>query len=310
MKRKTKTTKHKKKTSRPRTASARPSPKITEVLREVGRPLLFDELQQLTNATSPAARRRLQTEIDTLLHSGEIVRNRRDELCLRERLPLIVGTVSGHRDGYGILHPDDRSAPIVLPYRQMREVLHGDRVAVRVSGKDQRGRIEGAIVKVLERSTQEIVGRLYEEAQIYFVIPDNPRISHRVLVPRARLGGATAGQVVLLKLIEPPSRTAQPLGHITRVLGEHAAPGKETDIAIHSHGLPFEFPPEAIREAEGFGHAVSAAAKRGREDIRELPLVTIDGEDARDFDDAVWCEPVRGGWRVIVAIADVASYVE
>lgn len=310
MKRKTKTTKHKKKTSRPRTASARPSPKITEVLREVGRPLLFDELQQLTNATSPAARRRLQTEIDTLLHSGEIVRNRRDELCLRERLPLIVGTVSGHRDGYGILHPDDRSAPIVLPYRQMREVLHGDRVAVRVSGKDQRGRIEGAIVKVLERSTQEIVGRLYEEAQIYFVIPDNPRISHRVLVPRERLGGATAGQVVLLKLIEPPSRTAQPLGHITRVLGEHAAPGMETDIAIHSHGLPFEFPPEAIREAEGFGHAVSAAAKRGREDIRDLPLVTIDGEDARDFDDAVWCEPVRGGWRLIVAIADVASYVE
>ena len=105
------------------------------------------------------------------------------------------------------------------------------------------------------------------------------------------------------------SRTAQALGHVSRLLGEHAAPGMETEIAIHSHGLPFEFPREAVAEAETFGRAVSAAAKRGREDLRELPLVTIDGEDARDFDDAVYCEEVRGGWRLLVAIADVASYV-
>jgi ribonuclease R len=189
-------------------------------------------------------------------------------------------------------------------------VMHGDRVAARVSGKDHRGRLEGSVVRVLERGRQDIVGRLYEESQIYFVIPDNPRISHRILVPRDRLGGATAGQVVLVKLVEPPTRTGQPIGHVTRVLGEHTAPGMETDIAIHSHGLPFEFPTEAIREAERFGDSVSAAAKRGREDIRHLPLVTIDGEDARDFDDAVWCEPMRGGWRLIVAIADVATYVE
>ncbi|HEY8539147.1 MAG TPA: ribonuclease R [Steroidobacteraceae bacterium] len=283
---------------------------MTETLREAGRPLRFEELQHLLNATSPAARKRLAEEVETLLQDGEIVRNRRDELILRERVPLIVGTVTGHRDGYGILHPDDRTAPVILPYRQMREIMHGDRVAVRVSGKDHRGRLEGAVVKVLERTTQEIVGRLYEEAQIYFVIPDNPRISHRVLIPRDRLHGAKAGQVVLVKLVEPPSRTAQPLGHVARVLGEHAAPGMETEIAIHSHGLPFEFPEEAIREAERFGDSVSAAAKRGREDLRKLPLVTIDGEDARDFDDAVWCEPTRNGWRLIVAIADVAHYVE
>ncbi len=293
-----------------RRARERTPLRVTETLREAGRPLRFEELQQLLNATSPAARRRLAEEVEALLQNGEIVRNRRDELILRERVPLIVGTVTGHRDGYGILHPDDRSAPVILPYRQMREIMHGDRVAVRVSGKDHRGRLEGAVVKVLERTTQEIVGRLYEEAQIYFVIPDNPRISHRVLIPRDRLHGAKAGQVVLVKLIEPPSRTAQPLGHVARVLGEHAAPGMETEIAIHSHGLPFEFPEEAVREAERFGQTVSAAAKRGREDLRELPLVTIDGEDARDFDDAVWCEPTRNGWRLIVAIADVAHYVE
>jgi ribonuclease R len=313
VKRKTKTIKPKKKGSPAKSqhgsASRAPS-NITDALREAGRPLQFDELQALLNTNGPAARKRLQQEVDALLHGGEIVRNRRDELCLRERLPLIVGTVSGHRDGYGILHPDDRSAPVILPYRQMREVIHGDRIAIRISGKDHRGRLEGTVVEVLERGTQEIVGRLYEESQIYFVIPDNPRITHRVLIPRENLSGASAGQVVLLKLIEMPSRTAQPLGHVTRVLGEHAAPGMETDIAIHSHGLPFEFPPEAVKEAESFGHAVSAAAKRGREDIRDLPLVTIDGEDARDFDDAVWCEPIRGGWRLIVAIADVASYVE
>ena len=313
MKRKTKTKQTTNKFARaktPRKAPVRAPLQVTDVLRQAGRPLTQTELAASLEVHSPSAQRRLHDEVERLIQGGELVRNRRDELCLRERLSLIVGTVAGHRDGYGILHPDDRSAPVILPYRQMREIIHGDRVAARVSGKDHKGRLEGTVVEVLERGTQEVVGRLYEEAQIYFVIPDNPRISHRVLIPRDRLGGAQAGQVVLLKLVEMPSRTAQPLGHITRVLGEHAAPGMETDIAIHSHGLPFEFPPEAIKEAQSFGHAVTAAQKRGREDIRDLPLVTIDGEDARDFDDAVWCEPVRGGWKVIVAIADVASYVE
>src|SRR5437868_3270466 len=282
---------------------------ITQTLQDAGRPLLLDELAVQLGAIGAAARKQLLSQLEAALQSGDLVRNRRDEYCLRERLPLIVGTVSGHRDGHGFLQPDDRSTPIVLPYRQMREVMHGDRVAVRIAGQDQRGRPEGAVVKVLERGASEIVGRLYDESRISFVVPDKPRIAHRVLVPRDRLAGAVAGQVVLLKLIEPPSRTAQPLGHVVRILGEHAAPGMETEIAIHSHGLPFEFPSEAVAEAEAFGRSVSAAAKRGREDLRELRLVTIDGEDARDFDDAVYCEEIRGGWRLIVAIADVASYV-
>ncbi|HKU15587.1 MAG TPA: ribonuclease R [Steroidobacteraceae bacterium] len=283
--------------------------RVVGALREAGRPLTFDELAARMGRDGKAARRRLQSQLDELLHSAEIIRNRRDEYCLRERLPLVVGTVSGHRDGHGFLLPDDRSAPVFLPPRQMLETMHGDRVAVRISGQDNRGRPQGAIVEVLERNTREIVGRLYDESGISFVVPDNPRIGHRVLVPRGHLGGARAGQVVLVQLIEQPSRTAQALGHVTRVLGEHAAPGMETEIAIHSHGLPFEFPREAVAEAEAFGRSVSAAAKRGREDLRDLPLVTIDGEDARDFDDAVYCEEVRGGWRLLVAIADVATYV-
>jgi len=284
---------------------------IADVLRQAGRPMHFEELAVSLNTKTEAGKKRLFAALEVCVQAGEFVRNRRDEYCLRERLPLIVGTVSGHRDGHGFLHQEDRTAaPVILPHRQMREVMHGDRVAVRIGGQDSRGRAEGVIVKVLERGTKEIVGRLYDESGICYVIPDNPRIAHRVLVPREHLGDAKPGQIVLVRIIEPPSRTAQPLGHVVRVLGEHAAPGMETDIAIHSHGLPFEFPVEAVREAESFGHAVNASSKRGREDLREMSLVTIDGEDSRDFDDAVWCEPVRGGWRLIVAIADVASYVE
>jgi len=310
----------KKKTSRPqrgskqknrsaKRAEARGATEIVGALQDAGRPLTVDEIAERLRLAGAAARSRLIEELDRMRHAGDLVLNRRNEYCLRERLPLVVGTVSAHRDGHGFVMPDDRSAPLYLAPRQMLEVIHGDRVAARASGVDARGRPEGTIVKVLERGTKSIVGRLREESGIYFVIPDNPRISHRVLVPGDRLGGARSGQVVLVQLIEQPSKTAQPLGHVTRVLGEHAAPGMETEIAIHSHGLPFEFPPEAIKEAERFGDSVSAAAKRDREDLRELPLVTIDGEDARDFDDAVWCEPVRGGWRLIVAIADVSSYV-
>ena len=282
---------------------------VAETLKRAGQPLAFDELAGRLGAAGKSARARLNQELDRLVQAGEIVCNRREEYCLRERLGLSVGKISAHRDGHGFLHPDDRTAPIFLAPRQMAEVIHGDRAVVRVSGVDQKGRPSGSIVEVLERGTQEIVGRLYDEGGICFVVPDNPRIGHRVLVPREHLAGATSGQVVLVTLIEQPSRTAQPLGHVARVLGEHAAPGMETEIAIHSHGLPFEFPSEAVKEAEAFGPAVSAAAKRGREDLRETPLVTIDGEDARDFDDAVFCEPVRGGWRLIVAIADVATYV-
>ncbi|HEY6643413.1 ribonuclease R [Povalibacter sp.] len=314
MKSKTKTKKTSpakiRKSARP-AAAARPDTTfaVASALTQAGTPLQFDELAVRVGATTPPKRKRLEAQLAGLLHAGEIVKNRRDEYCQRERLTLTIGTVSGHRDGHGFVHPDDRSAPIILTYRQMREVMHGDRVAVRVSGVDHRGRPEGTVVEVLERGTSEIVGRLYDELGISFVVPDNPRIGHRVLVPRERLGDAHAGQVVLVKVIEQPSKTAQPLGHVVRVLGEHAAPGMETEIAIHSHGLPFEFPVEAVAQAEDYGHAVSTAAKRGREDLREVGLVTIDGEDARDFDDAVWCEAVRGGWRLIVAIADVASYV-
>ncbi len=290
-------------------SSAEVESEILTWLRTAGQPLTLEQLLASGKRSGKAAIAKLQRELTELERTGEIVRNRRDEYCLRERIGLVVGKVSGHRDGHGFVHPDDRSDQIFLTHRQMQQVMHGDRVSVRITGHDRRGRPEGSIVDVLERSTKEIVGRLYADSGVYFVVPDNPRISHRIIVPAQQLQGAQSGQVVLLRLIEQPGRNAQPVGHITQVLGDHGAPGMETDIAIHAHGLPNEFPPEVLAEAKKFGATVSAPAKRNRLDLRELPLVTIDGEDARDFDDAVYCEKIRGGWRLLVAIADVGHYV-
>jgi len=166
------------------------------------------------------------------------------------------------------------------------------------------------IVEVLERRTREVVGRLQVESGVAYLTPDNSRITHRVLVPQSQLGGAESGQIVIVEITQQPSRSAQPVGRVSRVLGDHGAPGMETDIAIHSHGLPFEFPEGVLAEAAAYGARIPESAVAGREDLRDTALVTIDGEDAKDYDDAVFCERTRGGgWRLIVAIADVGHYV-
>ena len=295
--------------SRPVRAAAPLNPEaLVSTLRQVGQPLSRSALiDALKLGKKPA--HMLDEMLSTLERNGVVVRNRRDEYCLRERIGLLVGKVGGHRDGHGFVYPDDRSDPIFLSHRQMQQVIHGDRVSVRITGHDRRGRPEGSIVDVLERGTSEVVGRLYEEFGVYFVVPENTRINHRVLIPANKLHQASQGQVVLVKLIEQPGKNAQPVGHITQVLGEHGAPGMETDIAIHSHGLPSEFPETVLAEAKKLGDKVKPKDKQGRLDLRSMPLVTIDGEDARDFDDAVYCEPSRNGWRLIVAIADVSHYV-
>jgi len=277
------------------------------VLRHAGRPLRIEEI---TSALGPASAAEAPAQLEELLRRGEVVLNRRGQYCLREQLPgLVVGTVQAQRNGDGQLLPDDASPPIHLPAQEMREVMHGDRVAVRMEGTRFRGKPQGTIVEVLERRTREVVGRLHVDSGLAYLVADNPRVTHRVLVPPGDLGGAEPGQVVIVEITRPPSRSAQPVGRVSSVLGEHGAPGMETDIAIHSHGLPFEFPNDVLAEAAAFGARIPEAAVAGREDLRGIALVTIDGEDARDFDDAVYCERTRGGWRVIVAIADVGHYV-
>ena len=285
-----------------------PETAVLQCLRRAGRPLRLDEV---TESLGPVAGADAATQLAQLVKRGEVVLNRRGQYCLREQLPgLVIGTVQAQRNGDGWLMPDDASASIYLPSQQMREVIHGDRVAVRIEGPSFRGKPQGAIVEVLERRTKEVVGRLHVEAGVAWLTPDNPRISHRVLVPQAQLGGAESGQIVIVELTQQPGRSAQPVGRVTRLIGEHGAPGMETEIAIHSHGLPFEFPDGALAEARAYGGRIPESAIAGREDLRGIELVTIDGEDARDYDDAVHCERARGGWKVIVAIADVGHYVQ
>jgi ribonuclease R len=193
----------------------------------------------------------------------------------------------------------------------MREVLHGDRVMVRVAGLDRRGRPEGKLVEVLERANTRIVGRVLVENGVTLVVPENRRISQEILLaPGVKAKKAVAGQVVVVELVEQPTRYAQPIGKVVEILGNYADPGMEIEIALRKHELPFEFSSAAKEQARRLPDKVRKMDWKGREDLTALPLVTIDGETARDFDDAVFCERQGRGFRLVVAIADVSHYVK
>ena len=224
------------------------------------------------------------------------------------------GTVQGHRDGHGFVQRDDGSADIYLPPNEMRAVLHKDRVKARVVRFDGRGRPEGRVVEIVERPAQPIIGRLLQESGVWLVAPEDKRYGQDVLIPKSATGVAKVGQVVVVELTEPPSLFGQPVGRIKEVLGEMDDPGMEIEIAVRKYGVPHEFSQACLALARGLPDKVRPQDKRDRIDLTDVPLVTIDGEDARDFDDAVYCEPARvgrrKGWRLLVAIADVSHYVE
>ncbi len=282
---------------------------ILEVLGTQGRPLSADGLVHALKAHAPDARAALDKRLGAMLRDGQLLLNRRDEYVLPSRVGVVAGTVQGHRDGFGFLVRDDGGPDLFLPARAMRQLFHGDRVSARIMGEDERGRPQGSIVDVLEHRTERLVGKLAHEAGVYFVTPDNTRYTQDVLVPPEAIGAAKPGQIVVVALVEQPSKVSGPVGRVLQVLGDRHAEGIEVEIAIHSHNLPHEFPLAVETEAHGYGGSVRESDKVGRLDLRSLPLVTIDGADARDFDDAVFAEPVGGGWRLIVAIADVSHYV-
>lgn len=290
----------------------RPIPSREAILdwcEHMDRPLLFEELADGLSLRSTVDIEALSRRLGAMLRDGQLVQNRRGEYCVVRRLALVAGTVIGHRDGFGFLKPDEGGDDLFLPPRQMRSLIHGDRAVVRVQGVDSRGRPEGSLVDVLERNTHELAGRFMEEHGICFLIPDNPRIPHRILVPANERGSAQRGQMVVVELTRQPDKESEAIGRVTRILGERHAPGMEVELAIHAHGLPHQWPADVLTDMRTFDADVPEDAKHGRLDLRDTPLVTIDGEDARDFDDAVFCEPVRGGFRLIVAIADVSHYV-
>ena len=284
--------------------------KLIEFLNEAGKPLKLEEILKAFDLKGQRMRSLLVDRLSAMVRAGQILENRRGEYCLTAKLDLVTGTVSGHRDGFGFVVRDDREPEdIYLSAREMRSLFDGDRVAIRVTGLDRRGRAEGELVDVLERGTRQIAGQFIRERGIGLVVPDNSRISHRILIPKDEAGKAQAGDMVVVEILDFPTQVEQATGRITTVIGKPGEKGIATDIAIHSHGIPFEWPKSVLGEIKSYGSEVPSAAKAGREDLRSVNLVTIDGADARDFDDAVFCEKSGGGWRLLVAIADVSHYV-
>ncbi len=282
---------------------------ILHYLTERGMPITLEELRIEWRMEDDWEIEALSRRLRAMERDGQLIRNRRDGYGLVTKMNLVTGRVIGHSEGHGFLIPDEGGENLFLSPRQMKKLLHGDRAVARVIGVDYRGRREGAVVEVLERNTETVVGRFSEERGACFVIPDNKRINQDIIVPADSRGDAQAGQIVIVELIEQPGAHSRPLGRVKEVLGEHMAPGMEIRIAIASHGIPVEWPEAVLEEAHGYGETVPEAASQGRWDVRAIPLVTIDGITARDFDDAVYCEKRGANWRLLVAIADVATYV-
>ncbi|MCU7890377.1 MAG: ribonuclease R [Candidatus Thiodiazotropha sp. (ex Ustalcina ferruginea)] len=283
---------------------------IMETLESEGVPMDMQALAKRLDLTSEEQLEALRRRLRAMERDGQLVCNRNDNYCLVNKRDLIVGRVIGHADGFGFLRPDDSGDDLYLSFNEMRSVFHDDRAVVRVTGVDRRNRLEGAVVEVLERNTRTVAGRLYMEAGVGFVVPDSKRLSKDVIIPSSEIGHAKQGQMVVAEILDQPTKRTPPIGRITEVLGDHMGPGMETDIAIRTHSIPVEWPDEVEQQISGLKPEVANADKKDRVDLRHLPLVTIDGADARDFDDAVYCEPKPKGWRLLVCIADVSHYVE
>lgn len=255
----------------------------------------------------------LTRRLNAMERDGQIKPDRSGHYQLAHLTNFIEGRISSHRDGYGFLVPDDGSDDVFLPEKEMQKVLHGDRVQARIVGTDRRGRPEGTIVEVVTRANTHVIGRLLNENGAWIIVPEDKRISQDILLAGSP-GKAKTGQVVSVELTEQPSRYTQPVGKIAEILGDIDDPGMEIEIAVRKYGVPHEFSEAAKKLAAKLPSEVRPVDLADRVDLRDVPLVTIDGEDARDFDDAVYCEPVKigrsNGYRLIVAIADVSHYVK
>lgn len=283
---------------------------IMAELARAGEPLSIQRLAQALGVDGERDLDAFARRLRAMERDGQVLKNRRGRYGLLQRMDMIHGRVIGHPDGFGFLSPDADGDDLFISPREMRQVMHGDRVVVRATNIDARGRQECSVVEVLERGQSTVVGRYFCKNELNYVVPEDKRISHDIFVPQGQAGGAREGQIVMCEIVEQPTRHTQPIGRVVEVIGDHMAPGMEIEIAIRKHGLPHVWPEAVLTESAAIKAEVAEEDKAGREDLRRLPLVTIDGEDARDFDDAVFCERAGRGWRLIVAIADVSHYVK
>ena len=285
-------------------------------LRRAAAPLTPAELAQRLGVERDATWAGFDRRLAAMERDGQLMPNRKGVLLLAKKLDFIAGKVLGHRDGFGFLQRDDGQQDVFLSPREMLKVLHGDRALVKITG-DYRGKPDGTIVEVLERRTNQLVGRFLNERGVSIVVPEDQRIKHDVLIAPSDTAGAQHGQVVTVEILEQPTRHTQPMGRVAEILGEIDDPGMEIEIAVRKFDVPVEFSSKAQSQTEKLPDEVRRQDLKGRVDLRDVPLITIDGEDARDFDDAVYCEPIdlgqsrkRPGWRLLVAIADVSHYVK
>jgi ribonuclease R len=283
---------------------------LLDMLTEVGKPIKAEPIMQAYGLQGQRMRSLLIDQLQDMVRAGQILENRRGEYCLTAKLDLVTGKVSGHRDGFGfVIRDDGEPDDIFLSAREMRALFDGDRVAIRIVGDDHRGRAQGELVDVLERGTREIAGQFIRERGIGIVIPDSAKLAHRILIPKGEAANAKHGNMVVAEILDYPTHVEQATGRITTVIGVPGEKGIATDIAIHSHAIPFKWPSAVEKEVQDFGTDVPENSKQGRTELRDVDLITIDGADARDFDDAVYCKKTDNGWRLLVAIADVANYV-
>lgn len=283
---------------------------ILQLIEHAGKPLRREEIAEAFSLESEDQLEALRRRLRAMERDGQLLFNRGKKYCLVNNEDLIAGRIIGHADGFGFIKPDDGSDDLFLSPREMNPLLHNDRALVRVAGIDKKGRREGAVVEILQRNTHQVVGRLYKEDGFTYVVPDNKNIAQTILIQKGGVGKAKQGQIVVAEIVEQPTKLHQPIGKIIEVMGEHMAPGMEIEMAIRSYDLPNQWPDELLEEIKPLKKDVPEAAKENRVDLRNIPLVTIDGEDARDFDDAVYCQKTPKGWKLLVAIADVSHYVQ
>ncbi|TRZ93276.1 MAG: ribonuclease R [Rhodocyclaceae bacterium] len=286
---------------------------VLQILAAQGAPLEFGRLVELLDI-QPFEVEPFQRRLGAMARDAQLMQNRRGDWLIPDKADLVRGRVTGHPDGFGFLVPEEEGSDLFLSAKEMDKVLHGDKAIARVIGVDRKGRPEGKIVEVTERVNRYVVGRVVEEHGVRFVVAENKRISQDILLAPPEKGAkkslkALSGQVVMIELIEQPSKHGQPIGRLVEVLGNYADPGMEIEIALRKHELPYEFSTAALAETKKLPDAVRKTDWKGREDLTGLPLVTIDSETARDFDDAVFCERKGKGFRLVVAIADVSHYV-
>ena len=281
---------------------------LLALMDEEGHPITVEALAERL-AIDPEEEEAFARRLQAMARQGQILVNRKGALCVARKLDLVAGSVLGHPEGYGFFVPDDGEGDMFLGAQEMTKVLHGDRVMARAVGMDRRGRREAEIVEVLEHRTVSVVGRFVLEHGVAIVSPSDRRIIHDILVPSDASGGAKPGQIVVVQIVQQPARYVRPIGRVIEVLGDATDPGMEIEIAVRKHQVPYEFSAEALSQAGAVPETVQKKDLKGRTDLRNLDLVTIDGETARDFDDAVYCEAQGKGFKLYVAIADVSHYV-